>query len=220
MLNLLCSFLRMEDLPVVRLKLLWTMNWTWTDPVTIGPPSAGQRVTRAACNRPQLSFPIQMFLLQKTNEKSLTSQLVCNVECRKGFSGILSAAGLIRDGKLRFWGFIFVCFCKYLAIRVAAVPCSVCNEIPWVRLQTRISHLMRVVNNRWTLNSVCPLWKGVCVLWGLVGVLMMPSFLHLFHESDWICLEGGNERANEGVEERKKKERAGEGLGNAARLIR
>lgn len=56
---------------------------------------AGQRVTRAACNRPRLSFPIQMCLLRKTNEKSLTLQPVCNVKDSVGFC-------LIRDGKLRF----------------------------------------------------------------------------------------------------------------------
>lgn len=58
------------------------MNWTWTDPFTIRPPSAGQRVTRAVSSHPetpQLSIPIHMFLLQKINEKLLTLQRFYNV---------------------------------------------------------------------------------------------------------------------------------------------
>lgn len=194
------------------------MNWTWTDPFTIRPPSAGQRVTRAVSNHPetpQLSIPIHMFLLQKINEKFLTLQPVCNVSIMlyRWFHDISN--GIDLRWKDVMLGFIFTLgFANNsqfdeVYIPVAVVPCSVCNETPWVGLQTWISHLVRVVNNGWTLNSVCPLWKGVCFLWGLVGVLMMPSFLYLFHESDWICLEGGNERVRVKEWKRKKKSKGG-----------
>lgn len=86
MLSLLCCFLRqgvLQELPVVLLVTVWEpMNWTWTDPFTIWPPPAGQRVTRADSNHPetpQSSLPIHKFLLQTINEISLTLQPVCNI---------------------------------------------------------------------------------------------------------------------------------------------
>lgn len=60
------------------------VNWTWTDPFTIWPPPAGQRVTRAVSNHPetpQSSFPIHKFLLQTVNEISLTLQPVLLIPC-------------------------------------------------------------------------------------------------------------------------------------------
>lgn len=159
---LLCRFLRMEDLPVVRLKLLWTMNWTWTDPVTVGPPSAGQRVTRAACNRPQLSFPIRMFLLRKTNEKSLTSQPVCNVERRKGFRGILSATGLIRDGKLRFENSFSCAFANISQSEL--LLCHVASVMRYLGLGFKHGSVIWwgwwTTDELWTLFALC---ERVCV---------------------------------------------------------
>lgn len=232
MLNLLCSFLRqgvLQELPVVRLNPLWPYKNLWTELE----PTHSLLGHHRQVSGSHVQFPITLkplnwasqftcFLLQKINEKSLTLQPVCNISIMLycWFHDISN--GIDLRWKAVMLGFIFMHgfannsqFDK-VYIPVAVVPCSVCNETPWVGLQTRISHLVRVVNNGWTLNSVCPLWKGVCFLWGLVGVLMMPSFLYLFHESDWICLEGGNEREREW----KRGKRAREGLGNAARHIR
>lgn len=125
---------------------------------------------------------------------------------------VLSAARLNSTPFCEFWEkirlcciFIFMCgrpiFCQFGVSAASLLPRSVGSVMRYFGLGFKRGSVIWwgwwTVSELWTLFALYERLR-VCVFWGLVGVVMMPSFLHLFPESDWICVEGGNERGNKG----------------------